>query len=60
MNIAELLRIYMAVVDVRVRDLAKQIGVSPATISRVSRGEKIDSKTMLLVINWLFQEKRTL
>lgn len=47
----------MAVVEVRVRDLAKQIGVSPATISRISRGEKIDGKTMLLVINWLFKEK---
>jgi len=37
-----------------VRDLAKEIGVSHATLNRFERGETCDSDTLTKIINWLF------
>lgn len=37
-----------------VRGLAKDIGVSAATLNRFERGENCDSDTLAKIINWLF------
>jgi DNA-binding Xre family transcriptional regulator len=52
--IAKLIELHMRVNCVSCRDLAKEIGTSKSTISRMANGERIDAETMLKVINWLF------
>ena len=52
--IGKLLKLYMAVEGLSVRDTAKAIGVSASTISRITSGKSIDAATMLKLINWLF------
>lgn len=43
-----------------VRDLAKEIGVSPATLSRIENGGECDGKVLIKILAWLFAsgEKR--
>lgn len=38
---------------VGIREQAKAIGVSPATLSRIERGEGCDVNTLLKVLAWL-------
>lgn len=53
--IGELIRVWRVVNDLGARDVAKMLGVSAATVSRIERGETVDAKTMLKLICWLFQ-----
>lgn len=53
--IGELLKLWMAVEGIKVRDLAAEIGVSASTVSRITRGESMDAATMLKLIRWLFE-----
>lgn len=52
--LGELLSLYLRVNQISVKETAAQIGVSPATVSRITRGENIDQETLLKVIQWLF------
>lgn len=54
MKIGNLLMIYRATHGQGVRELAKEIKISPATISRLERGKDIEGKTMIKIITWLF------
>lgn len=54
--IGNLLNCYRRFYNVTVRDLAKAIGVSPATVSRIEHGKPMDQQTLLKVLNWLFKE----
>ena len=56
--IAELLRLYLAVNHIGVREFAKTVDISPATVSRITRGEQIDAATMLKMIRWLFEVRK--
>ncbi len=47
------LRLYRTMKLLGVRDLAAQIGISAATISRIERGHAMDAQSLLAVINWL-------
>lgn len=38
-----------------VRDLAKILNISPATVSRIENGHPCEQATMLKILNWLFQ-----
>lgn len=38
-----------------VRDVAKEVGISPATVSRFERGEDCDSNTLSILLRWLLQ-----
>lgn len=44
--------------DITVREMAIEIGVSPATISRIEHARPIDTQTMVKLINWLFREEK--
>jgi transcriptional regulator with XRE-family HTH domain len=54
--IGELLKLWLAVEGVGVRDFAADVGISAATVSRITRGEAMDSATMLKLITWLFNK----
>ena len=55
MMIGKLMRIYRSVNDFAVRRMAKEIGISAATLSRIERGNQMDAKTMIKLMNWLFK-----
>jgi transcriptional regulator with XRE-family HTH domain len=40
-----------------VRELATEIGISIATLSRIERGHAMDAATLMKVLNWLLQDK---
>lgn len=54
-RIAKLLRLYRNVNDIGVRDLAPEIGISIATLSRVERGHQMDLATWLKIQDWLLR-----
>ncbi len=39
-----------------VRELATEIGISHATLSRVENGENCDAKTLTTILSWLFSD----
>ena len=41
--------------DYGIRKVARDIGISHATLSRIERGEEFDSRTMAKLMLWLFQ-----
>ncbi len=42
-----------------IRDAAKQIGVSIATLSRIEHGHPMDGRTLGVIMTWLLQETDT-
>lgn len=56
-RLARLLRLSRNVDDEGVRTIAKQIGVSAATLSRIERGHAMDLATWLKVQAWLLKEQ---
>lgn len=57
MKLAELLRLYIAVNrTITVAALAKDIGTSTATLSRVINGHNCDGKTIVKLFVWLFAD----
>jgi transcriptional regulator with XRE-family HTH domain len=54
MKIGEVIKSWRQKRDLGVREAAQTIGVSHGTISRIERGEQIDARTMMKLLNWLF------
>lgn len=54
-RIGQLLVLYRAShqMGIGIRELAKEVGISPATLSRVERGQGMDADTMLKLWAWL-------
>ena len=52
-RLGELLRIYRTLRNLTVRDVAADIGIGHATLSRIERGEAFDVPTMLKLWAWL-------
>lgn len=48
-----LLRAWREKERIGVREAAKQIGVSHATLSRIENGKPTDGQTLWLILNWL-------
>lgn len=54
--IGKLLSLFRRIEGLGVRELSAEIGISPATLSRIERGESMDARTMARLIRWLFTE----
>lgn len=54
--IGKLLSLFRRVEDIGTRELADEIGISAATLSRIERGGAMDARTMARLIRWLFTE----
>lgn len=52
--IGKLLRLWRAVENIGLREAAKELGISPATLSRIENGKSVDAATFLKLIYWLF------
>jgi transcriptional regulator with XRE-family HTH domain len=55
MRIGELIRLWRAENRYGIREAAKLIGVSSATLSRVERGEGMDAQTLAKLLNWIME-----
>jgi transcriptional regulator with XRE-family HTH domain len=62
MRLGELIRDWRTLNTVRdqkgygIREVARQIGIGHATLSRIERGEDFDSQTMAKILLWLFNQ----
>lgn len=56
-NLSEMLRIYRNVRGLSVRQLAPQIGISIATLSRLERGHEMDLATFEKLLTWFRKDK---
>jgi len=56
-TLGRLLRLHRNVNDVGLRELAREIGISHATLSRIERGYMMDVATWLKVQAWLLESR---
>ena len=49
-----MIRYYLACENTTLRDVAKEIGTSPATLMRISHGMEPDSATLIKLLVWMF------
>ena len=47
--------VYRTMRQIGVREMAKEIGISAATISRIERGHAMDATTLIRVWQWLIE-----
>lgn len=61
MRFGKMLKIYCDMNDLASREVAKQIGVSHTTITRIMNGKTTDISTAIKILNWLFvsEEEKT-
>lgn len=53
MRLAKALKLMRATENIGVREQAKAIGISPATLSRIERGMPADTPSVLKLVVWL-------
>lgn len=56
MRLGVVLRKYRAMVEVPVRDLAQEIGISAPALSRIENGKAMDVATFMKILSWLTSE----
>ena len=55
--ISEMLKLYRQSRDLSMRDCAKEIGVSCATLCRIEAGKDCDMKSFSKLLNWLMRHE---
>lgn len=58
MRLGQVLADYRYANRIGVRELAKDIGVSPATLNRIELNKECDGKTLVKILTWLFCRDR--
>jgi transcriptional regulator with XRE-family HTH domain len=53
MRLGSVLRKYRTMREITVRDLAKEMGISFPTLSRIEHGLPMDATTLMKILNWL-------
>lgn len=56
-RLGEMLRLYRTVNQQSLRDLAPQVGTSPATLMRIETGQAMDADTMLKLWAWMLARR---
>jgi transcriptional regulator with XRE-family HTH domain len=56
MRLGEMLRLWRTVRNLDQRTVAKEIGISAATLCRAEQGRSFDAESMAKVIVWLIQD----
>lgn len=54
MKVGEVLKQWRLASKINVRDAAKIMGISAATLSRIERGENCDGHTLAKILTWFF------
>lgn len=55
MKLGKILKAYMYKHDIDVRYMARILGISSATVSRITRGKNVDAQTFGKILFWLIQ-----
>lgn len=55
MKLCDVLRDWRWAQKINVRLVAKEIGISAATLSRIERGENCDAETLSKILVWLLR-----
>lgn len=55
MRLGNVLRKWRRGEDLNIRDVASQIGMAPATLSRVERGEDMQGEVLAKILRWLLE-----
>jgi transcriptional regulator with XRE-family HTH domain len=53
MRIGRLLKLYRAHEDTSIREAARAMGLSAATLSRIEAGRDVDAETLVKLILWM-------
>ena len=53
MILREMMTLYMAVHKMGTRELAKEVGLSPATVSRFLRGKGLELESAVRILAWM-------
>ena len=56
MNLCTVLKKYRWAMEITIREMAKEIGCSPATLSRIENGETPSGAVLAKILVWLLQE----
>jgi len=56
MKLGEVLRKWRVMADLGIREVAADMGISAATLSRIERGESMDGRTLGRIWSWLVRE----
>ena len=64
MKIGEIIKSWRAYKSIEykkydIRTIAKEIGVTQATLSRLENGANVDGQSMVKLMIWLFEQKET-
>jgi transcriptional regulator with XRE-family HTH domain len=54
-HLGQMLSLYRTARQWTVRDVAPQIGISIATLSRIERGNTMDAESMLKIWSWMLR-----
>lgn len=57
MRIGKLIRAYRTLEGIGIRAMAREIGISHGTLSRLERGENVDARTLAKVLAWAMKEQ---
>lgn len=55
MRLGELLKKWRIMNELGLRDMAKDLGVSTSTLSRIERGENMDGASLAKILKWLLE-----
>lgn len=56
-RLGELLQVYIAVKNTDLRSVAEEVGISAATLMRITHGRTPDADTFVKILNWLLEKK---
>jgi transcriptional regulator with XRE-family HTH domain len=56
MRLGDVLRRWRKMADINIRDAARSMKVSAATLSRIENGKDADGKTLAAILTWLMGE----
>lgn len=56
LRVVKMVKLYCLTNDIKYKDLAKQLGLSPSTMTRFFETGAIDSNGLAKIIKWLLEE----
>lgn len=56
MRLGQVIKRWRVMSEINLRDAAKMIGTSTATLSRIEQGENMDGKTLARIFEWLLSD----
>jgi len=56
MKLGKLIHIYRFSKDIGIRDMAKKIGISGSTLSRIENGKQVTSTTFYKLLKWMMEK----